>query len=163
MSGLTDKQELFVNAYLECWNATEAARRAGYAGSDVTLASVGWENLRKPQIERRIKERLQSKAMSADEALMRMAEIARAEYSQYIEPDASVNVEMMIADGKAHLIKGITPTSYGLKIEFHDAQSALNTVLKAQGVFVDKVEHSGEIQIKGYAIVSPDDWDEDDD
>lgn len=38
-------------------NATEAARRAGYEGNDVTLAAVGSENLRKPLIAEAIKAR----------------------------------------------------------------------------------------------------------
>lgn len=50
--GLTVKQRLFVEAYTgpAQGNATEAARIAGYKGNDVTLAVVGSENLRKPQV-----------------------------------------------------------------------------------------------------------------
>jgi len=58
MSGLTDKQKIFIEAYLECWNATEAARRAGYEGNDNTLGSVGWENLQKPYIRQEVDRRL---------------------------------------------------------------------------------------------------------
>jgi len=43
---LTIKQQKFVDSY--SGNATEAARLAGYAGNDTTLASIGNENLRKP-------------------------------------------------------------------------------------------------------------------
>ncbi len=45
---LTLKQQRFVDAF--DGNATAAARAAGYKGDDVTLATVGAENLRKPQI-----------------------------------------------------------------------------------------------------------------
>ncbi len=45
---LTSKQKKFVASYTG--NATEAARLAGYSGNDVTLAAVGSENLRKPEI-----------------------------------------------------------------------------------------------------------------
>lgn len=78
-NGLTTKQKLFVEAYLgkAGFNATEAARRAGYKGNSVTLASVGYENLRIPQIARQIEIRLQEAAMSADEVLNHLAEIAR--------------------------------------------------------------------------------------
>ena len=47
---LTPKQKAFADYYIELGNATEAARRAKYKGNDVTLAAVGSENLRKPQI-----------------------------------------------------------------------------------------------------------------
>lgn len=57
-NGLTTKQEAFVAAYIgqARGNATEAARIAKYQGSSETLASVGAENLRKPQIIERIAE-----------------------------------------------------------------------------------------------------------
>ena len=50
MAKLTDKQKAFVNHYLICLNATEAAKRAGYKGSYDTLRSIGSENLTKPNI-----------------------------------------------------------------------------------------------------------------
>jgi hypothetical protein len=48
---LTTKQRLFVESYLSNgFNATEAARSAGYKAKDEhSLASIGYENLRKPK------------------------------------------------------------------------------------------------------------------
>jgi hypothetical protein len=56
---LTPKQRLFVDYYLVTWNATEAARQAGYKGNDVTLGSIGYENLRKSYIQEEIQKRTQ--------------------------------------------------------------------------------------------------------
>lgn len=53
---LTPKQEAFVREYLVDLNATQAAKRAGYRGNDVTLGAVGAENLKKPQIARVVAE-----------------------------------------------------------------------------------------------------------
>lgn len=77
---LTTKQRLFVEAYIgeARGNATEAARRAGYKGNDVTLGAVGAENLRKPQIRALCEERVQEAAMTADEWLQEVAELARS-------------------------------------------------------------------------------------
>lgn len=52
--GLTAKQEAFCNEYLVDLNATGAAKRAGY--SEDTAYAIGWENLRKPEIQARITE-----------------------------------------------------------------------------------------------------------
>lgn len=54
-SDLTSKQRAFV----ECFegNATEAAKKAGYEGSDKTLAQIGYENMRKPDIREEIEKR----------------------------------------------------------------------------------------------------------
>lgn len=53
---LTDKQIRFCEEYLIDFNATQAAKRAGY--SEKTAYSIGVENLRKPEIQNYI-EKLQ--------------------------------------------------------------------------------------------------------
>jgi phage terminase small subunit len=50
---LTPKQERFVQKYLVDLNATQAAIRAGY--SQKTAASIGAENLIKPEIAKEIR------------------------------------------------------------------------------------------------------------
>lgn len=50
---LTEKQRLFVMEYLRDFNATRAAMTVGY--SKKTAYAIGWENLRKPQIQAEIK------------------------------------------------------------------------------------------------------------
>lgn len=54
MPQLTDKQERFCALYVQTWNATRAATEAGY--SESSAYSIGWENLRKPEIATRINE-----------------------------------------------------------------------------------------------------------
>lgn len=51
---LSEKQERFCNEYLVDLNASAAARRAGY--KEGTAYAIGWENLRKPEIQRRIQQ-----------------------------------------------------------------------------------------------------------
>lgn len=51
---LTAKQEAFCREYCVDFNATQAAKRAGY--SEDTAYSTGWENLKKPEITNRIAE-----------------------------------------------------------------------------------------------------------
>lgn len=66
---LTDKQLWFCHWYTSAevnMNATEAARRAGYQGNDVTLRSVGAENLAKPHIRREIDARLKQAMKGAE-------------------------------------------------------------------------------------------------
>ena len=141
---LSSKQQVWLEAYLETWNATEAARRAGYAQPRVS----GAENLAKPDIAEEIKTRIAEKAMGADEALVRLAEQARAEYSAYILENGSVDLAGMKADGKMHLIKGIKPTKFGREVIFHDAQTALVHIGRHHKLFVDKVDVSGELEVK---------------
>jgi len=64
---LTEKQRRFVESYLgaACGNACEAARQAGYNGNDRSLAVIGSENLRKPDIRKAIDARTQKGGLVA--------------------------------------------------------------------------------------------------
>ena len=53
---VTDKQKLFINEYLVDFNATQAAIRAGY--SEDSAGVIGFENLKKPEIDKAIKEHI---------------------------------------------------------------------------------------------------------
>ena len=62
---LTTKQSAFVDWYCSeavRMNGTEAARRAGYSGSDATLRSIASENLTKPNIQVSIEARIRESA-----------------------------------------------------------------------------------------------------
>lgn len=81
MAKLTAKQQRFVDEYLIDLNATQAAIRAGY--SKGTAYSIGEENLRKPEIKKRIQERMKEKEASLiatqDEILKYLTSVMRGE------------------------------------------------------------------------------------
>ena len=58
-NGLTDKQRLFCLCYIRCFNATKAAIKAGYSAE--TAYSIGFENLKKPEIKAEIERLKQSR------------------------------------------------------------------------------------------------------
>lgn len=169
---LTTRQQLFVNEYLIDYNATRAAQRAGYSGDDNTLAVTGHDNLRNPKIAEAIQKRIQEKAMSADEVLMRLAEHARADMGQWMSDDGALDLAAMKRDGATHLIhkvkrterSGSTPSGgewehVTVEVELHPAQPALVHLGKHHKLFTEQVEHSGSVEIvKGYKNVSPDKW-----
>lgn len=74
---LTKQREIFVSEYLACWNAAEAARRAGY--STRTAKAIGLNLLKVPEVAAYIAERIAEKAMTGDEALALLTEQARAD------------------------------------------------------------------------------------
>jgi len=132
---LSNKQRVFVEEYLRCWNASEAARRAGYKGNVDVAASRLLVNA---SIQALIKARLAEKTMSADAALARLTEQARAAYADYLKDNGEVDLQRMLADGKGHLIKGYKWFKGELTVEFYDAQAALGQIARAHGLFVDK-------------------------
>jgi phage terminase small subunit len=138
---LTNKQRAFIEHYLECWNATEAARKAGYQGNSNTLGTVGAENLLKPNIRRRIEERLKTAAMSADEVLSRLSRQARGDMANFINLElrgGKLDLEKAEKLGLLHLIKKVSWTKQGTTIELYDAQSALEKLARVHGLFTER-------------------------
>lgn len=141
MSGLTDKQKAFVEEYLACWNATEAARRAGYQGNDNTLSTIGCQNLRKLNIAEKINERLRAKAMSADEILARLADQARGDLGDLLNEEGRIDLLDVKQRGLSHLLKSVSYFRSGrVKVEMYDAQAALIQLGRAHGLFRDRQE-----------------------
>lgn len=90
---LTPKQKAFADYYIECGNATEAARKAGY--SEKTSRSIGAENLTKPDISAYIAERMQAqneaRVASADEVLQFFSSVMRGEIKDQFGLDAALS------------------------------------------------------------------------
>lgn len=153
--GLTTKQRVFIDAYLTCWNATEAARRAGYAFPNVE----GSKNLVKPSIAAAVRQRIDEMAMTADEVLIRLADHARGDLSPFmrtIDGAVSFDLSTETAAGKMHLIKKVkqvqkrgTNKNGGeweeeyTEVEIHDPQAALVHIGRHHKLFVDRQEITG--------------------
>lgn len=130
---LTPKQQLFVSEFLKTGNATEAARKAGYKGNDVTLASVGAENLRKPQVLRAIEERNQKRddrlELEEDFELKRAIELL----NMCMKPKQVVDMF-----GKP--VKDEETGKFVMAFDSKGANTALQTIAKLRGKFVQKIE-----------------------
>lgn len=172
---LTYKQRIFVAAYLgqAGGNATEAARIAGYSWPE----KQGYQLLGKTSIKAAVATKLAQVAMSSDEVLARLSDMASADVAEFldIKDDGSFDIDVKGAKrrGKTHLIKKLTPTKFGLAIELHDSQAALEKLGRYYGVFnrdanqgvtLDARQADALLELaEGDAGVGDDDGDEDED
>lgn len=165
MSKLTGKQRAFVNHYIICLNATEAAKKAGYKGNYDTLRSVGSENLAKPNIIAAIEQRMKKLTLTADETLYRISQHATGTMEDFLSISeqwgATIDLDTAKEAGKLHLIKkyketkttttgknDYESTSIRREIELYPADGALDKLMKYHGLYVDKAEVTGDINIK---------------
>ena len=150
---LTGKQALFVEAYLKCWNKTEAARQAGYGGD--------YENFKKPQISEEIQRRISETAMSADEVLMRLGDHARGNMGDFwkIEKDKPPTLDLTSDRAKLQLIRKmkvettkrtyvedenpVTEETVKIDFELYSAKEALDLIGRHHKLFTDKTEVTG--------------------
>ena len=162
---MTDKQKIFCEYYIQTWNATESARQAGYEGSYETLRAIGSENLTKPNIKEYIDKRIEEVSMSTNEVLQRLTEWGRGTVEPFLTHDdfsEALSVNTDEAKKSIGLIKKIKQYETTLKsksgqeesvlsrrfeIELHDAKDAVIQLAKIRGLFVDKVEHSGDVKL----------------
>ncbi len=128
MTGLTQKQARFVEAFLGAakGNATEAARRAGYADPEARTGRLQ----RSAAVRAALRERVDAAAMTADEVLGRLAEQARGSIEGCLTfPDGAtvptLDLEKARRAGKLHLIKTVRHGKFGVTVELYDAQAAL--------------------------------------
>lgn len=124
---LTLKQSRFADEYVNCGNATKAAERAGYQGNAATLGSVGWENLRKDDIKRRIELRLAAAAMlSAEEVKGTLADQMRVDISDFVNADGYFSLDIAKENGVTHLLKKLEYDEFGgiKKFEIESSQRA---------------------------------------
>jgi len=153
------KQRIFVDQYLRCWNATQAAKDAGY--SQRTAGVQGHRLLQRDDVQALISERIEDVAMGADEVLIRLAEQARADMADIVtlnkQGELQIDLEALKAKGLSRLIKTLRQSKRdGLVVELYDAQSALVHLGRAHGVFVDKTaltDPTGQEQYDGFADI----------
>lgn len=143
---LSKKRQAFVEVYLTCWNAAEAARAADY--SEKTARQQGSRLLTNVDVQAAIAQRLAELKIHADEVLVRLTEHARGSMADFLvipdKGDAKLDLKAAAKKGKLHLVKKFKRTTgeHGTSIEFelYDAQAALNTLARHHKLLTDKVE-----------------------
>ncbi len=169
---MTPKQASFVAEYLVDLNATQAAIRAGY--SPKTAGQIGDENLKKPEIaaalQEAMKAREQRTEITQDRVLRELARIGFAdirkvvkwgEGTALVDPETGSTVVVndvaligseAIDEDTALAISEISQTAQGLKIKMHDKKGALVDIGRHLGMFLDRTEISGSVQIVASAL-----------
>ena len=148
---LTNKQRVFVEEYLRCWNGAEAARRAGYKRPRLSAH----ENLSKPYIQELVEERIREKAMSADEVLAHLADVARFDAGLLFGKAGIVDWDKARERGHTKFVKKMKWSPSGLEVELYDKMDALELLGKHQAMWIDRqqVESDGTL-----TIIYQNDW-----
>ncbi|MBG9787259.1 terminase small subunit [Brevibacillus laterosporus] len=163
---LTDKQRLFVMEYLRDFNATRAAMAVGY--SKKSAYAIGWENLRKPQIQAEIKRQKESLiddlGVGVQRVIAEYMKIAFADISEYVE-FGQQDVPMFTEEGipiidpetgeqmtykrnfvtfknseevDGTLISEVKQGKDGVSVKLHDKMKALATLEKYLGYMTEE-------------------------
>ncbi len=155
LKALNRPQQVFVTEYLKCFNATEAYTRAYPKAKRDSARALAANLIANVSVKAEIEARLAEHHMTADEALQRLADMARGDVTEFITPMGAFDIEAMRAAGKGHLIKKIkqkTVTKIGkgesdedtevhdTEIELYDSQAAIRDILKMHGKFKEQLD-----------------------
>ena len=149
---MTKKQKRFVEEYLIDLNATQAAIRAGY--SPATAKEIGCENLTKPNISEAISkamaERSRRTGINQDRVLQELARIGFAKITDVVDPETA-KIRADASDDDLACIQSIKikPSEFGTEreVKLYDKKSALVDLGKHLGLFKDKVELNGDMDL----------------
>ena len=157
--GLTNRRRIFIDEYLRCFNATEAARRAGYKN-----ARREGSRLRTfEDINKAIQESISERAMGKDEVVDRLGEHARGDMGDFMDIGSmafSLDLNKAKELGLTRLIKkvrqktvttvakdGTEEETNTIEIELYDAQAALVQLGKHLEIFKDGLDPKDGINI----------------
>jgi len=153
---MTNKQRVFIEEYLKCWNAAEAARRAGY--SERSARQIGQRLLTDDDIKAEIQRRLDEMHMSADEALALLADIARGDMADVMDVYSTgfvLDMKKAQEKGMTKLIKKVKQKTvtklankededdveiHDLEIELYPADAALDKILRVHGKYNNNID-----------------------
>lgn len=168
---LTVKQKIFVDEYLIDFNGTRAYRMAyPNCKSDNTAGQLAHRMLKNvkiiPYIEGRTKDKQRRSEITQDRVLNELAKIAFADIKDYLEYKTEKTVVSKDADGTpiidyrqiidlldskdvdTSVVQEVSISKDGtFKFKMYDKQKALADVGRHLGMFVEKVEHSGNMSI----------------
>lgn len=139
--GLTDRERTFCQEYVLTLNATQAARKAGYAAGSCGVR--GSEMLKKSNIREylsKIRVAAESAAvLSLHEARVILADLARARVTDYLDADGQIEIHGRKGDRAVQSIEvtehadGETATRRVTKFKLHDPVSAIAKLAALNG------------------------------
>ena len=149
------KQKSFVEEYLIDLNSTQAAIRAGYSKN--RASEIGYQLLQKTTVQKyiqiRMKDREKRTEITQDMVLKEFAHIAFDDIKNYLNfyTDTEGNVRTIVKDSTTVDTRSIQEVSQGkdgqFKFKMYCKDNALLQIGKHLGMFADKVEMSGAIDV----------------
>lgn len=164
---LTAKEELFLDEYMEDFNATRAYIEAyDYKGPNKNARSLASRTLRKQHIKEELERR--RKELREEHNLYMESLIEQLKRIAFLNPKYLVSVKknvVLVQDTKEipqemwSAIKSIKEGKNGIEIEFHDKMKAIELLVKYCGLYNEKLDVNNKISFD-FSMFDGKDWEE---
>ena len=148
----TPRQEKFIEEYIMLDNATQAAKNAGY--SEKTAYSQGQRLLKNVEIAEEIARRraeLRKTSITPERIVreyLRLLNVDMKDIADWGPDGVQARPSDTLTEEQTAAISEIAETQSGVKVKLHDKKGILDSLARIAGMFVDKVEHTGNISIE---------------
>jgi len=138
------------------FNATEACRLAGFQGTEKSLGQLGSKLLKKfresNKLEERIAARIEASRITAAEVVGILAEQARANVDDITDSKGNVDLKKIKRKKLGHLVKSITPTKFGARVQMVSQFAAAQQLCKVFGI--EKAPSDGAREARDKALTA---------
>ncbi len=155
---LSGKQKLFCMEYLKDMNATQAAIRAGYSPKSAQMQSSRLLSnaMVSREIEANMRNKLNKIEISVERVLTEIARLAFFDPRKLFDADGKPVHVSQLDDDTAAAVAGLDIVTQGnqeigfaevLKVKLADKSRNLELLGKYLKMFVERIEHSGDVQV----------------
>ena len=111
---LSYKEQQFINQYINNGgNASRAAASAGYSSTRPDQSA--YQVLRRPEVQRRICQRVAESRVTSDEIIGTLASLMRGTVADFLDESGEFSMHLAIQRGVDHQLKNITTTTREIK------------------------------------------------
>jgi hypothetical protein len=145
---LRPKHKVFVDNYLLTFNASEAAREAGYRHP---RQEGHYLLTRHDGVKAAVREQLEANAATREEAVARVSLIARTSIDDFLNEDGRLDLAKARASGKLGAVRKMKfdpESGHCTELELYSALEANTTILKVTGALNDRQEADRVIELR---------------
>lgn len=140
LSKLIPEHQHFVILYVEYWNGRKAYQEVYPTCTEESARTNASRLLTNANVKEAVAEVSKTKLMPKEEILSRINSMAQINVQDYINDLGELDIPKIKEAGLGYMIKSISDTKFGKRIELHDQFKSLETLAKVHKLFDDKTE-----------------------
>ena len=140
IDNLSEKHKRFVRLYAQNLNGTQAYLEVYPNSTYEAAANSAYELLMKPDVKEALDVLFNASLMTKTEVLKRINAIANINVNDLMNDFGEIDIAKVKKHNAGYLIKSISDTKYGKRVDLHDASKALDTLAKIHRLFDDKAD-----------------------
>lgn len=138
IDNLSEKHKRFVKLYAQNLNGVKSYMEVYPNASYEAAGNAAYELLKNAEVKAALDDEFNASVMTKSEVLKRINAIAHINVNNLMNDYGEIDIAKVRKSDAGYLIKSISDTKFGKRIELHDSSKALDTLAKIHRLFDDK-------------------------